>query len=436
MHKDKLLLVLSGALVALMVLLIFSTAAGAASKETILYSFAGGSGDGEYPIGGLVSDKAGNLYGTTGAGGGYGNCSPFGGTCGVVFELTPASGGWKESVLYTFTGGADGGLPESSLTIDSNGNLYGTATIGGAYGVGNVFMLTPSSGGWTQSVLYSFAGGSDGAYPKSAAPLLLQNGNLYGTTYAGGGNNCLNAPSGCGVVFELVPGGGGSWTENVLWRFTNGSDGAFPYSSIVADKAGNLYGTTTQGGDLQGNCQPYGCGNVFQLQKGSNGWTLNTLYTFTGGTDGGQPWGTLTLDSAGNLYATASTFGSKYYGTIFELKRAKKAWTFKLLYTFAGPPDAGISEAGLLQKGNTFYGTTYGGGTGSGCFFGSPCGTVFKIAHTKKGWKEAVLYSFTNNGTDGIEPEAALIADKKGNLYGNGYAGGKFGYGTVFKIKP
>ena len=433
MHKSNLPLVLARALA---VLLIFGTAAWAASKETILYNFAGGSGDGEYPIGGLVSDRAGNLYGTTGAGGSYGNCSPFGETCGVVFELTPASGGpWKESVLYTFTGGVDGGLPESSLTIDASGNLYGTATIGGTYGVGNVFMLTPGSGGWTQSVLYSFAGGSDGAYPKSAAPLLLKNGNLYGTTYAGGGNNCLNAPSGCGVVFQLVP-GNGSWTENVLWRFTNGADGAFPYSSIVADNTGSLYGTTTQGGYLQGNCQPYGCGNVFQLQNSSNGWTLNTLYSFTGGTDGGQPWSTPTLDSAGNLYATASSFGSYYYGTIFELKPATNGWKFRVLYTFMGPPDAGVSEAGLLQRGTTFYGTSYGGGTGSGCFFGSPCGTVFKLVHVKKSWKESVLYSFTNNGTDGIEPEAALISDKKGNLYGTGYAGGKYGYGTVFKIKP
>lgn len=269
---------------ALFTIFILLDLAWAAPKETSLYNFNGGSNDGSAPIGGLVADHAGNLYGTTGTGGSYTDCSPFGQTCGVVFELSPNGGSWTETVLYTFTGGADGGEPLAGLAIDAQGNLYGTTAIGGTFGNGTVFML--SSGSWTESVLYSFRGGSDGSYPQAA--VTLHNGSIYGTTYAGGGNSCLGAPSGCGTIFQLQPGNNG-WTENVLYRFTNGADGAFPYASLILDPAGNLYGATTQGGYLSGNCAPYGCGNVFQLKHGSSGWTLNSLHAFTYDTDGSAP---------------------------------------------------------------------------------------------------------------------------------------------------
>lgn len=435
MMEQRLVSWLCGTLAAVLVVLILMRAATAANSESILYNFTGGKSDGQLPVGGLVSDASGNLYGTTGAGGEYGNCSPFGQTCGIVFQLTPGSGNsWSESVLYTFTGGADGGEPLAGLAIDNKGDLYGTTAVGGAYGLGTVFMLSPGSGGWMESVLYSFAGGSDGAYPQS--PVSLRKGNLYGMTYAGGGNYCVGAPSGCGVIFQLAPGSNGSWTEKVLYQFSNGSDGAFPYANLTFDKSGNLYGTTTQGGDLNGNCAPYGCGNVFELRHSSKGWSLQTLYAFTYNTDGSTPYGGVIFDSSGNLYGTTATGGASYYGTAFELKHEKKGWGFSVIHTFTGPPDAGIPESALVLKSNSFYGTSYGGGTGSGCFFGSPCGTVFKLAHTKTNWKSTVLHSFTYNGTDGVYPEDSLIFGKSGLLYGTTNAGGTADEGTVFSIKP
>ena len=379
----------------------------------------------------MVADSAGNLYGTTGTGGSYTDCSPFGQTCGTVFELTPTGGGWTETVLYTFTGGLDGGEPLAGLVRDSQGNLYGTTAIGGSFGVGTVFMLSFVSGSWTESVLYSFQGGGDGAYPQSA--VTLHNGSIYGTTYAGGGNSCLGAPSGCGTIFQLLQGENG-WTENVLYRFTNGSDGAFPYANLILDPAGNLYGATTQGGYLSGNCAPYGCGNIFQLKHGPSGWTLNPLHAFAYDTDGSEPVGGLLAGPNSTLYGTAAGGGAGFSGTVFKLAYGKGAWAFSLLYSFSGP-DGAAPEATLVGKGKYLFGTTHGGGTGSGCFFGGPCGTVFMLATTQEGWKETVLHSFTNNGSDGTYPDDGLLLGKAA-LYGTTTAGGLSDEGTVFAITP
>ena len=403
----------------------------AAPKETPLYDFSGGSNDGAAPVGGVVADPAGNLYGTAGEGGSYSDCSPFGQTCGVVFELTPAGGHWTETILYTFTGGLDGGEPLAGLVRDSQGNLYGTTAIGGSFGLGTVFMLSFGSGTWTESVLYSFQGGSDGAYPQSA--ITLRNGSIYGTTYAGGGNDCLGAPSGCGTIFQLLPGENG-WTENVLYRFTNGADGAFPYASLLLDPAGNLYGATTQGGYLSGNCAPYGCGNIFQLKRTGSGWSLNSLHTFAYDTDGSAPIGGLLAGPNDTLYGTASGGGAGFSGTVFKLAYARGAWTFGLLYSFAGR-DGAAPEGSLVGKGKYLFGTTHGGGTGSGCFFGAPCGTVFMLTTTQGGWKETVLHSFTNNGTDGTYPDAGLLLGNAA-LYGTTTAGGPADEGSVFAITP
>jgi uncharacterized repeat protein (TIGR03803 family) len=416
---------------ALFTIFILLNLAWAAPKESLLYDFNGGSNDGSAPIGGLVADQAGNLYGTTGTGGSYTDCSPFGQTCGVVFELTPNGGSWTETVLYTFTGGADGGEPLAGLAIDAQGNLYGTTAIGGSFGNGTVFMLAFASGSWTESVLYSFRGGSDGSYPQAA--VTLHNGSIYGTTYAGGGNSCLGAPSGCGTIFQLQPGNNG-WTENVLYRFTNGADGAFPYASLILDPAGNLYGATTQGGYLSGDCAPYGCGNVFQLKHSSSGWTLNSLYAFTYDTDGSAPIGGLLAGPHETLYGTTSGGGAGFSGTVFQLAYAKGIWTFSLLHTFSGA-DGSAPEGTLVGKGKYLFGTTYSGGTGSGCFFGGPCGTVFMLTASANGWKETVLHSFSDNGTDGTYPEAGLILGKDA-LYGTTSAGGPADKGTVFAITP
>jgi len=415
----------------LLATLFLLTTAWAAPKEVSIYEFAGGSNDGANPIGGLVADKAGNLYGTTGTGGSYTDCSPFGQTCGVVFELSPSGGSWTEAVLYTFTGGLDGGEPLAGLAIDAQGNLYGTTAIGGSFGSGTVFMLSKNGPSWTESVLYSFQGGRDGAYPQSA--VTLDNGSIYGMTYAGGGNDCLGAPSGCGTIFQLVQGQNG-WTESVLYRFANGSDGAFPYANLIVDPAGNLYGATTQGGYLLKNCAPYGCGNIFQLKHGQSGWTLNPLHEFTFDNDGAAPYGGLLADSGGNLYGTASGGGPGFSGTVFKLHYAKGTWTFSVLYSFSGH-DGAVPESNLIGKGKRLFGTTYSGGSGSGCFFGGPCGTVFMLTATQSGWKESVLHSFSNNGSDGVYPEAGLLLGTNA-LYGTTSAGGDADKGTVFTVVP
>jgi hypothetical protein len=436
-------------LAAILLTLLLTTVAWAGSKENVLYSFVGGSSDGAYPTTALVSDKAGNLYGTAYEGGSYGHCSPFGQSCGVVFELTPKhGGGWSESVIYTFTGGTDGGSPDGTLIIDSNGNLYGTTYLGGTQSscpggpCGTVYELTPpkNSGSWQETVLYSFGGGTDGAYPR-AGLVMDKQGNLYGTTDVGGLSGGCNVSGfggyGCGTVFELSPAQSG-WTESILYVFTGGTDGGFPYAGLTIDKSGNLYGTTYVYGNANA-CGGYGCGTVYKLSHGQNGWAENTIYTFTGVTDGSNPVAGLSLDAAGNLYGTAASGGTDlYYGTVFELKASKGGWTEKTLYSFTGLADGGVPEATLLLKGSTLYGTTYTGGTGTKCglFGGMRCGTAFKVSKGKKGWKEVVFHSFNYDGTDGAEPAASVIRDSAGNLLGTASIGGSRGLGVVFQITP
>jgi uncharacterized repeat protein (TIGR03803 family) len=266
----------------------------------VLYNFCSvaNCADGVQPFAGLVSDAAGNLYGTTQTGG-IGTCAPVG--CGVVFELRPTRDGWKETVLHAFTGGEDGANPTSSLALDSAGNIYGTAAYGGTIdenclhetldtGCGVAFELTPTSHGWKGTILHTFTGNRDGGNPF-AALTLDPAGNLYGTTYTGGDGACA-PPYGCGVVFELTPSSSkGGWKETVLHAFTGGVDGYSPQGALIFDHAGNLYGTTWSG-------------VVFELKPTSNGWQGSVLAS----QDGASIWAGLTLDSAGNLY------GTTYYG--------------------------------------------------------------------------------------------------------------------------
>ncbi len=247
--------------------------------STVLYNFTG-SPDGCTPAGGLVLDQAGNLYGTTALGGTY-FCDGLTAGCGVVFELTRSKGGWTETVLHNFNAyNGDGDHPAASLVFDGAGNLYGTAQNGGIDsctllpppnpgGCGTVFELTPNpSGGWTETTLYAFTGGSDGGLPVSVDLIFDQTGNLYGTTELGGvGGACgYNGAIGCGTVFKLTQ-SAGSWTESVLYNFCSAagcSDGEVPYGGLIFDQAGNLYGTTVGGGST--NCRGYGgCGVVFKI---------------------------------------------------------------------------------------------------------------------------------------------------------------------------
>jgi uncharacterized repeat protein (TIGR03803 family) len=260
---------------------------GGSYTESVLYSFQGGTADGAYPQAGLIMDNSGNLYGTTEEGG-TGSCSANGSTigCGTVFKLTPGSGGcYTESVLHNFQGGtSDGADPWAGLIMDSNGDLYGTTTLGGASGgpgscsgngsatgCGTVFKLTLGNGGsYTESVLHYFQGGtSDGANPY-AGLIIDSNGNLYGTS-SGGGNAAGTTRSGtacsgdsCGTVFRLAPGSGGDYIESLVYSFKAGfSDGSYPDAGLIMDGSGNLYGTTTEGGT--GVCTPFGCGTVFEI---------------------------------------------------------------------------------------------------------------------------------------------------------------------------
>ena len=263
--------------------------------ETILHQFAGGSGDGAGPEGDLIEDSSGNIYGTTSGGGSMG--------FGAVFKLDSAG---NESILYFFGNLPDGQYPFGALLRDQAGNLYGTTNTGGTSNAGTVFELSPSPSGWTEQVLYDFTGGSDGGFPL-AGLIADEQGNLYGTTTAGGDLNC-GALGSCGVVFELSP-SPHRWSETVLYTFTGSPDGADPlFGALIRDGAGNLYGTTSQGGIATGCYGEVGCGTVFELSPNGSGWTETVLYSFTGEADGNAPIGPVTMDAHGNLY------GAAYYG--------------------------------------------------------------------------------------------------------------------------
>jgi len=391
---------------------------GGSGSENVVYNFAGGS-DPKLPYAGLIFDKSGNLYGTTELGGTNSQ--------GTVFEITPTSNGsWTETVLYNFTGSTDGGQPYGSLVFDAAGNLYGTTNFGGSancnMGCGTIFKLTPGSAGWTETVLYTFTGGSDGREPY-ARLLFDAGGNLYGTTLLGGniGSVCS---SGCGTVFKLTPGSSG-WTESVLYAFHGAADGASPYDGLVFDGSGNLYGTAGAGGAS-------GCGVIFKLSPGSSRWTERVLHAFKGVGDGKYSYGDLILDSTGNLYGTAYQ-GGVGYGVVFELMlNTNGRWTEKALHTFSNAP-AGNPVAGLvMDTAGNLYGTVMLGATETSC--GDGCGSLFKLSPVSGGsWTYKMVHVF-GQGTDGYHPTGDLILDSAGNLYGTTQAGGAQGSGMVFEI--
>lgn len=397
---------------------------GGSGSENVLYSFTGSSGDPKLPYAGLVFDKAGNLYGTT----------EFGGTSnqGSVFEVIPNSNGqWTESVLYSFTGNADGGQPSGGLIFDAAGNLYGTTDFGGstncAQGCGTTFKLSPGSGGWKETVLYSFTGGADGREPASRL-IFDSAGNLYGTTLLGG-NVGTTCSSGCGAVFELTPASGGTWKESVLYAFSGAPDGAQPYDGLIFDSAGNLYGTASAGGASAN-------GVIFKLTPTSGGtWTESVLHSFTGGYGGyggKYPYGDLIVDAAGNLYGTAYQGGAPQgYGVVFELLTSRGKWTEKVIHVFGNTPSANPVAGLVMDATGNLYGTTMLGANQTSC--GGGCGTLFKLVPSSSGWTYRVVHSF-GLGTDGFHPSGDLILDAAGNLYGTTQAGGANGAGMVFQI--
>jgi uncharacterized repeat protein (TIGR03803 family) len=348
---------------------------GGAWTETILYSFSYTALDsGIGPLGRLVMDSAGNLYGTTWLGGPQG--------AGVAFELSPPAvkgGAWIYSLLYAF-GGAGLSSPEVGLALDKAGNLYGTTASGGtggcAGGCGGVFKLAPpaqAGGAWTETVLFNFSGSFDTGGGTNGGLTMDSHGALYGTTYSGSGG-----PD--GTVFRLTP-KGKQWVHSVLYAFAGFADGASPQAEVVFDKNGNLYGMTNYGGSGGPNCFGSPCGTVFQLTPTATGqWTHTVLYSFNGGTEGGYPGRALTLDAAGNLYGTTGIGGDTSCtggngdgcGTVFQLAPPAVqggAWTETILHRFTGGTD-GVGPGGLTLGGGGFlYGPAAGGANNDGLVF-------------------------------------------------------------------
>jgi uncharacterized repeat protein (TIGR03803 family) len=386
------------ALAAVLGLGMVATQPALAQTFTQLYSFS--YTDGSEPFASLFRDQADNLYGTTAVGGSA--------ALGTVFKLDTSG---NETVLYNFTGGADGGFPYGALVGDTAGNLYGTTAEGGdssSYGV--VFKL--DSGG-TETVLHTFTGGTtDGCSPKGGL-LRDRAGNLYGTTvYCGA--------YGFGTVFKIDTGG----TETVLHSFAGGSsDGAYPYYSILLmDTNGNLYGVTENGGG-SANCNS-GCGVVYRLSKSGK---VTVLHSFAGGTtDGCVPVGTLTVDQDDNFYGTTNSCGSFNLGTVWKVSKGKET----VLHNFAGGSSDGANPyAGVIMdaKGN-LYGDTFVGG-GTGCYSQTGCGTVYKL--NREGVL-TLLHVFVD--LDGQLPVGGLIGDATGSLYGTAAGGGSEQCGTVWKL--
>jgi uncharacterized repeat protein (TIGR03803 family) len=323
--------------------------------KTVLHAFTGGT-DGGLPAG-LILDASGNLYGTTLQGGLIGGCNSHG--CGVVYKIDTNG---NETVLYTFGGYEDGAFPQGVLMADKRGNLYGTTTGGGDDRNGTVFKLTTDG---KEKVLHSFAGGtSDGQSPASGL-ISDGSGNMYGTTNLGGGTGCdVFGPFGCGIVYKIARDG----TESILYAFTGGSDGGNPVGALLMDKSGNLYGTTEFGG-LSGGCDSgsggQGCGTVFRLTPAG---AFSVLYTFTGGSDGGQPVADLVSDTTGNLYGTTLFWGSGY-GVVFRLTPNGKE---TVLHSFTDGDDGAYPWGALLKRGHSYYSTSSGGGA-------QDFGTIFKL---------------------------------------------------------
>jgi uncharacterized repeat protein (TIGR03803 family) len=405
-------------------------------SQNILYSFSATATDGGVPIGGVVVDAKGNIYGTTKFGGP--NSVLLAGktvTGGTAFELSPKSGGgWTEKILYNFGASGDGANPIAGMVFDAKGNLYGTTFEGGQYGGGTVFELTPSTTGyWKETILHSFENfgtGSDGLNPE-AGVIFDSKGNLYGTTYNGGVN-------GYGAVFELLPGTGGTWTEQTLHSFSylGQKDGYFPAAGVVFDSKGNLYGTTTDGGsaaDLQGG------GTVFELTAATGAdWPETILVNFGGGDNviGYQPQGGVIINSSGTLYGANYAGGPGGFGldgTLFELfQEADGTWEHGVVHQFVGNPDGSNPSSTIVfdAQGHPWGTTVYGGA--------AKAGTVYELLPETG---EYVFHSFALNGTDGGLPYAALTTDAAGNLYGTTAFGGTHSTstsgttgGTVFEI--
>jgi uncharacterized repeat protein (TIGR03803 family) len=358
--------------------------------------------------GGLTFDTKGNLYGVTGGGGDHNQ--------GTIFELTPGAHGWTLHTIHSFDG-QNGGSPNGGLIFDAAGNFYGTA-LGGpsSQGGGVAYEMVRGSGGWNFTILYDFClqyHCPEGGFP---GPLTMDDvGNLYGLAAGGAYDE--------GVVFELVLGAGASdWNELVLYNFEGTKTGFGPSGPLIFDGAGNLYGTTFRGGKTSSFCYS-GCGTVFRLRRGSGGgWTESVLFSFNG-SDGLSPYSGVVSDRSGKLYGTTnqgggSRCGETTCGTVFMLAKGPNGrWKETVLYDFPEPANGSNPTSGVIfDKAGSLYGTA--GGGSSSCSGG--CGVVYQLTPTATGkWKYRLLHKFT--GQDGGYPGGGVVRDTKDNLYGTAY---------------
>jgi len=376
---------------------------------TVLHGFD--ISDGWMPTAGLSMDQRGNLYGTASMGGLNERGCQNGDGCGTVFQLQRVGSGWVFHLIYSF-GGPDGGNPLARVIFAPDGALYGTTQSGGGLGYGVVFRLSPPpnvvcqsvSCFWRETVLHSFSGGTDGENPCYGDLAFDRAGNIYGTTTNGGSY-------GLGTVYELSPSQGG-WSESVLYSFS-GTDGQEPCAGVTLDNAGNLYGTSVEGGN---GCTPQrpGCGVVYELTHSASGWTESVLYFFSNSGEGYAPYGGLTFDASGNLYGTTYLGGSGG-GAVYELSPSNGGWTFNTLFNnFEG--SQGSTAKPTMDAAGNLYGTQV---------FGQL--TVFRL--TESGG----LWTLTGFNNDFGEAYGSVILDASGNLY---TTTGCCNYGAVWEITP
>lgn len=391
-----------------------------AQTYTVINTFSGSNG--AQPLSGLIFDKLGNLYGTTSAGG-------LGG--GVVFRLSKSGNTWTETVLYEFGSHAkDGSYPMGRLIIDGNGNLYGTTYLGGANNAGTIYQLKRNGTSYTESVVHHFGGGNDGANPTSGL-VADAAGNGYGTTYYGGTNKNCAAFGGvfsCGTVYQISAKNG--TTYNVIHNFAGGADGAFPWSDLTLDSSGHLFGECVYGSQ-------YGKGLLYELGLSGGQWVEKPIHPWGNKDDGTYIYGGVTFDAAGNMFGVSSGGGAHGgQGTVFEFTPNGDGFLEHNLHGFGTALDGQFPEGNLMVDANdNLFGVTHGGGA-----YGY--GMVYAISFMQNNWIEKVLHDFTG-GNDGATTFATLVMDASGNLYGTTTYGGSArgcgtgpipGCGVVFQI--
>jgi len=389
-----------------------------AQTYQVIHNF-GGFIDGAKPLAGVTIDQAGNLYGTTYGGGAYGGLGGY----GVVYKLALRGSSWLLTPLYNFQAGQDGAYPAAPPVIASNGLLYGN-TRGGAgrgcnqgIGCGTLYELQPPAGVcgrvlcyWNESVLYRFAGSTDGGTPVGTLALDAS-GNMYGATYAGG-------DTGGGVAFELAR-SGGTWTQSVIYSFDTPSDGLQPASTLTFDASGNLFGVAASGG-------AHNFGTIYKLAPGGLfGWSISDIFDFD---ETLYDAGDLLRDSAGNFFGATGVGGEFGDGAVFELSPAGGGWNLQVIYSFE---QSGFGPGGGLAMdvaGNLYGTTTYQGAFHSG--------TVYKLSPSNGSWIYTDLHDFSGAPGDGCNPYGGVSFDRNGNLFGTTYNCGASGYGVVWEVTP